>query len=70
MKAYEILSMIGNSGSGTSSVITALSTAFQSIAGDLTSVITTIAPIALGIVGAGLVLVFGVKWFKRLTNKA
>ena len=56
--------------SGQSSIVQALSTAFTSIASDLTSVITTIAPIALGIVGAGIVLVFGVKWFKRLTNKA
>lgn len=56
--------------SGQSSIVSALSTAFESIAGDLTTVITTIAPIALGIVGAGMVLVFGVKWFKRLTNKA
>lgn len=55
---------------GQSSIVQALSTAFTSIAGDLTTVITTIAPIALGIVGAGMVLVFGVKWFKRLTNKA
>lgn len=59
-----------NAGAGESSIVSALSTAFQSIAGDLTTVITTIAPIALGIVGAGMVLVFGVKWFKRLTNKA
>ena len=57
-------------GSGQSTIVQALSTAFTSIASDLTSVITTIAPIALGIVGAGMVLVFGVKWFKRLTNKA
>ena len=55
---------------GQSSIVQALSTAFTSIASDLTTVITTIAPIALGIVGAGMVLVFGVKWFKRLTNKA
>lgn len=56
--------------SGQSTIVQSLSTAFTSIASDLTSVITTIAPIALGIVGAGMVLVFGVKWFKRLTNKA
>lgn len=55
---------------GSSTIVSALSTAFETIAGDLTTVITTIAPIALGIVGAGMVLVFGVKWFKRLTNKA
>lgn len=71
MRAYEILSMIGGEGgSVSSSVISALQTAFTSIASDLISVITIIAPIALGIVGAGLVLVFGVKWFKKLTNKA
>lgn len=71
MKAIEVLSMIGGeSSSVSSSVITALQTAFNSIASDLGSVITTIVPIALGVVGAGLVLVFGIKWFKKLTNKA
>lgn len=69
MRMYDALCLIGES-SGASSVVSTLSTAFQSIASDLTSTITTIAPIALGIVGAGIVLVFGVKWFKRLTNKA
>ena len=69
MEFYTILANAG-SGSGQSSIVQALSTAFTSIASDLTTVITTIAPIALGIVGAGMVLVFGVKWFKRLTNKA
>lgn len=71
MKALEVLSMIGGeSSSVSSSVITALQTAFNSIASDIGSVITAIVPIALGIVGAGLVLVFGIKWFKKLTNKA
>ena len=65
-----ITALNAGAGSGSSTIVTALSTAFTSIAADLTSVITTIAPIALGIVGAGMVLVFGVKWFKRLTNKA
>ena len=68
MPIYSIL--VGEGGSASSSVVSALSTAFSTIASDLGSVITTIAPIALGIVGAGMVLVFGVKWFKRLTNKA
>lgn len=65
-----VFALNAGSGSGSSTIVSALSTAFQTIASDLTSVITTIAPIALGIVGAGMVLVFGVKWFKRLTNKA
>lgn len=51
-------------------VESALSTAFSTIASDLEGIIVTIAPIALGIVGAGMVLTFGIKWFKRLTNKA
>lgn len=54
----------------TPTVQSALSTAFTSIASDLQGIIVTIAPIALGIVGAGMVLTFGIKWFKRLTNKA
>ena len=70
MNAYAVLNLIGGEGSGTSTVVSALQTAFQSISTDLMSVITTTAPIALGIVGAGIALVFGVKWFKRLTNKA
>lgn len=70
MKAIALMNLIGEGGSGASSVVSTLSTAFQTIASDLTSTITTIAPIALGIVGSGIVLIFGVKWFKRLTNKA
>lgn len=70
MKALDALVLIGGEGSGTSTVVSTLSTAFESISSDLMSTISTIAPIALGIVGAGIVLVFGVKWFKRLTNKA
>ena len=53
-----------------SAIETALTTAFTSIASDLESVITSVAPIALGVVGFGIVLTFGVKWFKRITNKA
>lgn len=53
-----------------SAIQTALTTAFNSISSDLMTTITNVAPIALGIVGAGMVLVFGIKWFKRLTNKA
>lgn len=62
--------LIGSTPTVSESVVTALSTAFGTIASDLGSVITTTAPIALTIVGAGMVLTFGVKWFQRLTNKA
>ena len=51
-------------------IVTALSTAFTSISSDLTSTMTTILPIALGVLGMGIVIMFGVKWFKKITNKA
>ena len=65
-----LYSVLGGTATPAESVITALSTAFQTIAGNISSVLTTVAPIALTIVGAGMVLTFGIKWFKRLTNKA
>lgn len=62
--------VLANASTPAESVISALSTAFNTIAGNISSVLTTVAPIALTIVGAGMVLTFGIKWFKRLTNKA
>lgn len=53
-----------------SAIQTALTTAFTSITGDLTSVATAVAPIALGVIGLSLVVIFGIKMFKRITNKA
>lgn len=47
-------------------VISALTT----IAGDMTGIISGVLPIALGVVGAGMVVVFGVKFFKKLIGKA
>ena len=48
----------------------AIVTAFTSAATDMTSSISTIAPIGIGVVTAGLVVTFGVKFFKRITGKA
>ena len=53
-----------------SAIESALTTAFTTITGDLTSVATSVAPIALGIIGISLVVIFGIKMFKRITNKA
>lgn len=50
-------------------LLNVLSTSFTSIAGDLTSALGTIVPIALGVVGAVLVVTFAVKMFKRLTGR-
>lgn len=51
-------------------VQTALTTAFTSIATNLETAVSNMLPVALGVVGLGMVIVFGVKWFKRITNKA
>lgn len=53
-----------------SAIQSALTTAFTSITGDLSSVATSVAPIALGVIGLSLVVIFGIKMFKRITNKA
>lgn len=53
-----------------SAIQSALTSAFTSIAADLTSTATAVAPIALGVIGLSLVVIFGIKMFKRITNKA
>lgn len=55
---------------GTTGANEALTTAFTQAASDMSSQISTIAPIAIGVVTAGLVVTFGVKFFKRITGKA
>ena len=49
---------------------TAMTTAFTEIATNCTSAITAVLPIALGIVGTVMVVMFGIKLFKKLTAKA
>ena len=56
-------------GEGTT-VQSALQTAFTSGASEMTGMITTIAPIAVGVVVAGLACMFGIKFFKRIAGKA
>lgn len=51
--------------SGNSGVISALTTAFTSIASDFTSTVTAVLPIALGVVGMIMVVRFGIRFFKR-----
>lgn len=57
-------------GEGGSSVESALTTAFTTIASQLQSVAVSVAPIALGIIGVSTVVIFGIKLYKRITNKA
>lgn len=61
-----VLTLIGE----TPTVESALTTAFTNIASQLQSVATSVAPIALGIIGISTVVIFGIKLYKRITNKA
>lgn len=57
-------------GTGLSSVETALTTSFTSIGSSMTSVVGKILPVALPIMGALLLVGFGIKAFKKVANKA
>lgn len=52
------------------SVKDAVISGLTTIDNDLTATVTGVLPIALGIVGAVMVIIFGVKIFKKLTGKA
>lgn len=49
---------------------TALTTWGTQFATDAQSMITTMLPIALGIVGLSIAVMFGVKFFRKVANKA
>lgn len=66
----DLLSVAGAAGVDENSVTTAMTTAFTSGATEMKSMITAIVPIGIGVVVAGMVVVFGVKFFKRITGKA
>ena len=57
-------------GTGLSSVETALTTSFTSIGSSMTSIVGKILPVALPIMGALLLVGFGIKAFKKVVNKA
>ena len=57
-------------GIGLSSVETALTTSFTSVGSSMTSLVGKILPIALPIMGALLLVGFGIKAFKKVANKA
>ena len=51
-------------------ISTALTTSFTSVGSELTGIISSVLPIALPIVGGVMVVVFGIKIFKKITGKA
>lgn len=57
-------------GESASSVQTALSTALGNLQTEATSTMTTILPYALAVVILGISITLGIKWIKRITNKA
>lgn len=50
-------------------IISALTTAMTTIKTDFFTALTSILPVALAIVGAGIVIVLGVRYFKKIANK-
>ncbi|MDD6551278.1 MAG: hypothetical protein PUF16_05800 [Lachnospiraceae bacterium] len=58
------------SGSTNASITESMVQAFTSIKDDILSAIAKVAPIALPVLGAGLLVVVGIKIFKKVTSKA
>lgn len=48
---------------------TAITTWGNTFKADATTMLTTVAPIALAVVGLGMALMFGIKKFKQISNK-
>ena len=68
--AVPVFASDAGTSTGLSSVETALTTSFTSIGSSMTSVVGKILPIALPIMGALLLVGFGIKAFKKVANKA
>lgn len=68
--AVPVFASDAGTSTGLSSVESALTTSFTSIGSSMTSVVGKILPIALPIMGALLLVGFGIKAFKKVANKA
>lgn len=55
---------------GMSDIISALTTAMNTVKTDFFTALGGILPIALAMIGAGLVVMIGIRMFKKLTNKS
>lgn len=55
-------------GVDTSAAKSAVEGALTSVGNDMTGIITTVLPIALGIVAAVMVIKFGIKFFRQITG--
>ena len=54
----------------TEGMTTAVDAAFKAIKTDVTSMMSTALPVALALVGIGLAVTLGVKFFKKISSKA
>ena len=68
--ATAVPAFAAEAGTGLSSVETALTTSFTSVGSSMTSLVGKILPVALPIMGALLLVGFGIKAFKKVANKA
>lgn len=68
-----LMSMVAGAaeGSSTMQILTeAMKGSFETMVSDSMSMIAMLVPIVLPLVGAGLVVAYGIKTFKRVTAKA
>lgn len=63
--AMTVSAFAESSGTANSAVTSAMTT----VANDMTATATSLIPIALGVVGIAMVVIFGIKIFKRIANK-
>lgn len=49
-------------------LVTALTSGLQDIAADMLGIVAAVTPVALGVVGAVLVVRFGIKTFRNVTS--
>lgn len=61
-------SVVAESTTPASGIQTALENGFQSIASDMTTTVTNVLPIVLGVVGLVLVVGFAIRFFRRNSN--
>lgn len=54
---------------GTGTANSAVTSAMTGVANDMTATATSLIPIALGVVGIVLVVIYGIKIFKKIANK-
>lgn len=68
-----LMSMVAGAVEGSSTMQTlteAMKGSFETMVSDSMSMIAMLVPIVLPLVGAGLVVAYGIKTFKRVTAKA